>query len=571
MKKRVYPAKTSIIGVLLCLTTFYLGYSQNLQKFQIPDSLKNYTYEELYNKQDLFWNDTLKAKIYINTYLHKAKNDNDTIRIADAYADFGFITENYEYGIKYFDSILSLTKKNEDFKYPGFAFIGKGLLYFRKGDYEKTLDNYLIAQKHAAKRNNLNQLFLCKLYIGNLKLFLGNYNESIRISKSIISEIEELNDTEVNSKKYLFLSSIINISNSYIYTKNLDSALIYSKKGLIESLNQKDSSWYFDFVNQTGVIAYYQNNFETALDSINKSAPYSTHQNSILNDLFYKAKIYSKQDDPSRAFSYFKKADSIYNIYQDVIPEVRDIQVFFINHYKEKNDIQNQLKYIDRLLFVDSVIAYNRIHLNETITKEYDTPLLLSEKEKIINQLNLQKKKSSSLIIGLAVLLFIALSTIFYFYNKYKTNKKRFYKLITKNNTTVEHNTNQASEKSLNISEEIVDNIISKLESFENKKHFTRNKTTLQSLSKYLNTNSNYLSKIINHYKGKNFSSYITDLRIDYCVEKIKKDSTFRKYDVKAIANEIGFNNTESFSKAFYKKTGIYPSYFIKEMEKKKM
>ncbi|WP_159025502.1 AraC family transcriptional regulator [Aquimarina sp. Aq78] len=44
----------------------------------------------------------------------------------------------------------------------------------------------------------------------------------------------------------------------------------------------------------------------------------------------------------------------------------------------------------------------------------------------------------------------------------------------------------------------------------------------------------------------------------------------YRKYTVQAIAQEIGFNNSEAFSKAFYKKTGIYPSYFIKKLEKQK-
>ncbi len=33
-----------------------------------------------------------------------------------------------------------------------------------------------------------------------------------------------------------------------------------------------------------------------------------------------------------------------------------------------------------------------------------------------------------------------------------------------------------------------------------------------------------------------------------------------------AIAEEAGFNTAESFSKAFFKKTGIKPSYFIKEL-----
>ena len=37
---------------------------------------------------------------------------------------------------------------------------------------------------------------------------------------------------------------------------------------------------------------------------------------------------------------------------------------------------------------------------------------------------------------------------------------------------------------------------------------------------------------------------------------------------IKAIANEMGFNTTEAFSKSFYKSTGIYPSFFIKQLEK---
>jgi len=48
----------------------------------------------------------------------------------------------------------------------------------------------------------------------------------------------------------------------------------------------------------------------------------------------------------------------------------------------------------------------------------------------------------------------------------------------------------------------------------------------------------------------------------------LKQDSRFRKFTIKAIANEIGFNTDQAFSKAFYKRTGIYPSYFIKELDK---
>jgi AraC-like DNA-binding protein len=75
------------------------------------------------------------------------------------------------------------------------------------------------------------------------------------------------------------------------------------------------------------------------------------------------------------------------------------------------------------------------------------------------------------------------------------------------------------------------------------------------------------LSKTINHYKGKNFTQYLNDLRITYIINKLKVDKKIRKYTIKAIAEEVGFSNSESFAKAFFNKTGLQPSYFIKKIE----
>ncbi|MBG6111996.1 AraC-like DNA-binding protein [Flavobacterium sp. CG_9.10] len=59
---------------------------------------------------------------------------------------------------------------------------------------------------------------------------------------------------------------------------------------------------------------------------------------------------------------------------------------------------------------------------------------------------------------------------------------------------------------------------------------------------------------------------YINDLRIDYALSKLQKNNKLRNYTVQALAQEFGFNGAESFSAAFYKKTGIKPTYFIKEL-----
>jgi AraC-like DNA-binding protein len=48
----------------------------------------------------------------------------------------------------------------------------------------------------------------------------------------------------------------------------------------------------------------------------------------------------------------------------------------------------------------------------------------------------------------------------------------------------------------------------------------------------------------------------------------LKKDDKLTKYTIQALAQEFGFNSAESFSAAFYKKTEIKPTYFIKELTK---
>ncbi|WP_282088336.1 helix-turn-helix domain-containing protein [Aquimarina algiphila] len=108
-----------------------------------------------------------------------------------------------------------------------------------------------------------------------------------------------------------------------------------------------------------------------------------------------------------------------------------------------------------------------------------------------------------------------------------------------------------------------------KLQVFEEKQGYLKQGLNAKDLAKSFGSNASYLSKVVNTFKEKNFTSYINDLRIDFVVTKLKEDRIFRKYTVKAIAQDIGFNNAEAFAKAFYKKTGIYPSYFIKELEKR--
>lgn len=73
----------------------------------------------------------------------------------------------------------------------------------------------------------------------------------------------------------------------------------------------------------------------------------------------------------------------------------------------------------------------------------------------------------------------------------------------------------------------------------------------------------------MNEIKENNFSQYLNKLRINYIVEELSNNSKLRKHTISAIADDIGYNNSESFSNAFRKVTGTLPSYYIKLLQEK--
>jgi len=215
-------------------------------------------------------------------------------------------------------------------------------------------------------------------------------------------------------------------------------------------------------------------------------------------------------------------------------------------------------------------LRYTKLkYLQKNIAQYYDTPLLVKEKEEIIATLQQEKSYSYIGIIVLAVISLLAIALWFFNDNKRKTYKKRFEALLQKAQTEkTDKKRSRYKDTRIDISEDIITHILSCLDDFEKKKAYLKHNITVASLAKSFNTNTRYLSNTINVYKKKRFSLYITELRIDYAVERLQSDKKLRTYTISAIAGEVGFGNTESFTQAFRKKTGIYPSYFIKELQK---
>lgn len=119
------------------------------------------------------------------------------------------------------------------------------------------------------------------------------------------------------------------------------------------------------------------------------------------------------------------------------------------------------------------------------------------------------------------------------------------------------------------ISEKTEKLLLQKLQDFEKTTDYTRPDISLQSLAKKLDTNTKYLSEIINKHKQKNFNAYINELRINYITGKLKENTVYRNYKIKYLAEECGFSTHSAFAAAFKMVNGISPAHYIQLLNHK--
>ncbi|WP_109302141.1 AraC family transcriptional regulator [Aquimarina sp. AU474] len=537
-------------------------YYKNISKVQ--DSLLTKTYQELsdaYN--NIQYKDSIKARIYINYYLKKAKTHQDSVRLADAYYMLlGQSLNNLPVALSYCDSILDFTKHIKHKYYPARGYIGKGIILSKSKKYNEALEFYLLALQYAEANQNIGHIIACKHNIAILKNTLGKSKEALIIYQSNLKAIKKQ-----DTAQYLnyYITTCYQLGDSYNRLEVLDSAQFYFKKGIAKSLSSSSKYLYPNLLSGYGINSYLKEDYTVAIDSITKSlellSENPNNSNYRINQLFL-AKTYLKLNKPHKAFSYLKEIDTFIkeSNYSNLL---RDTFVLLIEYYKANDDQDQQLETMEKLLKYDRISKQKEKILNTNIIKNYDTAQLIKDKDELIIGIQTKSKKLQYRFLIIAVLI-IGLITFFYFYY-FKKEKKVYeekyadllHKFVKRKKST----------KQIEIAPEIIENIIYRLNKFEEDQEFLKNDLTMAKVAKKFKTNSSYLSKVINTRKKQNFANYLNDLRIDFCIEKIKTDKKFRRYSIKSIAQESGFNNIQSFSAAFQKRIHQNPSDYIQKIE----
>ncbi len=96
----------------------------------------------------------------------------------------------------------------------------------------------------------------------------------------------------------------------------------------------------------------------------------------------------------------------------------------------------------------------------------------------------------------------------------------------------------------------------------ENNRLYLDPNLSLRKTAERLETNTKYLSQVVNHYSGHNFQYFINCYRINE-VKKIIRNNDFQHLTLYGIALQCGFKNKSTFYKVFKEITGLTPKAYL--------
>ena len=364
---------------------------------------------------------------------------------------------------------------------------------------------------------------------------------------------------------FKYISSVQTEDQESHLVERIDSLKLIQNKS-INYLKNKNSSLLYN-----AILNYHQEKYAKGLLKMESVKLYLLDGSEIIEYHFYLSLLYKKTGQIKKALANFVLIDTHQNFKFENYPHIKNAYAYLIDYYRDSKEEDLLVYYRERFKNYNLVMEERLGIYSENAINHLDYDLLETKKEgkdwfrNILGYIFV-------FLVGSGILLMtgIFLRPLFLIISKkaaFLNIQKEPYSNSTQNileKLPVE--SIGAVNKEMGISQEVTEDILNKLKNFEKKKLFIKY-SSLKEVADHFKTNSSYLSKIVNIEKGKHFGSYIKDLKIEYALEHLPLNSKLQSYTVKAIANEFGFNNAESFSKAFKKKTGQYPSKFIKKIK----
>lgn len=558
-------------STLLSITSFSQSKEEvsHLSFGAISDSINKYAYSDI-----------IKAVDASNSYILKAKRKGDKLKEWKGIYSIGSIYEQnqeFEKAQVYFEKSLEFAEKNKlQEEVIGSYFLGAQIqMALSNGSQTlEILDNALsLAEEIDSNYWKENILE----FISYILSMTGDMEKAIKIRKKTISMYENrsIDSVYTSSVKTTTLTNAYSqLSRSYLKVKEADSAKYYS--GLISKLISSDDSCNQRTLYQAkGEIYFFEKDFAEARKSF-KTASELCDPNIPLLALrlnYSLGKVEHGDGKFKEAKTILQQALDNYVVKPSEEGFMDDYYKLLADSYKEIGDLKNANYYFEK--YIHSTSKFDKIKSEvQSSTNAQEIEKFRSELKSLEEEKNTSERKLYYLLLGASVIILMLLFFLLRFYRNKKANETKFQALLAKiesaptSEEIIDTKDSILEEtNSSDVSEEVKMEILQGLKKLEEKEYFLKQECNSYNVAKKIGTNTSYLSKVINSHYGKNFNTYINDLRINYAILRLKNDVIFRSYSIQSIAEELGYKSADSFSKYFKKDTGLNPSFYIKEIK----
>lgn len=413
---------------------------------------------------------------------------------------------------------------------------------------ERKLDSALLLYRKAHRlKNEVNDSIYNELFnnIGMVCRDLKQYDSAFYYYMSALNNARKC---KLDEKEAKILSSIGIL---HFDLKHFDSARFYfvesnaiaNKSKLLDALSS--NYLYFSKMeemqgNLRSSLDYYKN-YSSLKDSLFDSNKYAT-----INELQFTydmgkvdkhiEELNIEQEIKDRTITMQRKSQMVMLIALLIV-----ITLFVMVYRKNKN-----LNTAYNKLVSKNVAIVNFDKITQQIRQEYEDRL--KEKDLIISQLELRVPNGEKINANNERL------------SDASNNFPQIDEDTDKENSFTKYKDIQLRDDSKNELAKAILNIMSKRDVFCNPDF------SLTALAEMVNSNSSYVSYIINSSLGGNFRTFINDYRIKEAC-KLLSDPSNQKYSIETIATMVGFKSKSTFNPIFKEITGVTPSLYVKFMK----
>ena len=280
------------------------------QNQPVPDSLMRKDFDYLFELIEHEKTSSQDQSLYLRAFLIKAKTENNWAELSNAFKNYVYYASD-DLKLAYSDSMVVAAKNSKDNKIIGSAYLSKGIAYHRQKKLTEAMDLYIIADKYISKANNPDLEHKTKYQIGQIKYYLGYYEEAISIFKECIDYYKT-----TNVRAYLNSLHLLGLCYNMIGDHGLCTAI--NEQGIAEGRRRGNLEMASYFLHSEGVNQSAIHNYSVGIKTIESALPQIKSNNDFANEAvgyFYIGKNYWGLGKKEKAILYFKLVDNIFTKY----------------------------------------------------------------------------------------------------------------------------------------------------------------------------------------------------------------------------------------------------------------